>query len=67
MRAMMRDEEVQPLASHLSVELQLSSAGSVGVDSEICRFVDDAAQWLQTGTITFHLRRRERSTCHVLE
>lgn len=44
---------------HLSVELQFPSPGSVGVDGEISRFVDDAAQRLQTGTETFHLRRRE--------
>ena len=46
------------LSSDLSVELQLSSAGSVGVDGEGCRFVDDAAERLQTRSVTFHLRRK---------
>ena len=53
------------LSSDLSVELQLSSAGSVGIDGEICRFVDDAAERLQTGTVTLHLRTRGDSTRHV--
>lgn len=42
---------------HLSVELQLSSAGFMSIDGEICRFVDDAAQRLQTWSVTLHLRR----------
>lgn len=45
---------------NLSIELQLSSASSLGIDGEISRFVDDAANWLQTWTETFHLRREER-------
>lgn len=47
-----------PLNSHLSVELQLASAGSMGIDGEIRRFVHDAAQRLQTWTVTLHLRTR---------
>lgn len=46
---------VEPLSCHLSVDLQLSSAGSAGVDGEISRFVDDAAGPVQTGPEAFHL------------
>lgn len=58
-----KNTEDDLMSSHLSVELQLSSAGSVGIDGEISGFVDDAAQRLQTWTVTFHLRRKsDRST-----
>lgn len=50
------------VGSHLSVELQLSSASSVGVDGEVGGFVDDAAERLQPRSITPHLRRRKRLT-----
>lgn len=46
-----------PLNPHLSIELQLSSASSMGINGEISRFVNNAAQRLQTWTVTFHLRK----------
>lgn len=59
-----KDQRTSHRSSDLSVELQLSSAGSVGVDGEISRFVDDAAQRLQTWTVTLHLRGRKYS--HIM-
>lgn len=44
-------------SSHLTIKVQLSSAGSAGVNGEVSGFVDNAADWLQTWTVTFNLRR----------
>lgn len=48
------------LRSHLSVQLQLSSASSTGVNGEFSWFVDDAAQWFQAWARTLDLRRRKK-------
>lgn len=47
--------------SHLSVEPQLSSAGSAGVDGEVGWLVNNAAQRLQSRAVASHLRSRGKA------